>query len=146
MNMRPLQPPGESLSLPLSDTTYVLSAEQQDELQADLAGLVATSHSRRSIEQDPQPRKAETAQDFHEITRSILAAAANNESGALGVQIISEVQQKTGYEPAAVGAVFMELGEQGVVARSLTDPKVGVVLTEQGMLLHQNYDQMMNPE
>lgn len=99
-----------------------------------------------TYERDPQSRKVETPQDFHEIAKATLDAVANNESGALGGEIITEVQQKTGYEPAAVAAVFMELGEQGVVERSLTNLQAGVVLTEQGQVLRQNYDQLVNPD
>jgi len=47
---------------------------------------------------------------------------AANMNGALGSQIIADVQALTGYEPTAVAAVFMELAEQGIVERSISDP------------------------
>ncbi len=94
-------------------------------------------------EQEPQLRKAETPQDFHTLAKASLEAVANNSTGALGGQIIADVQAATGYEPAAVAAVFMELGDQGVVERSLTDPRAGVVLTQAGQHVYQNYDQLM---
>jgi hypothetical protein len=94
-------------------------------------------------EQEPQLRKAETPEDFHALTKAMLEAVANNSTGALGGQIIAAVQASTGYEPAAVAAVFMELGNQGVVERSFTDPMAGVVLTQAGQRVYQNYDHLM---
>jgi len=96
-------------------------------------------------EQQPQPRKAETPLDYNSIAKAALDIVAANMNGALGSQIIADVQALTGYEPTAVAAVFMELAEQGIVERSISDPQAGVVLSEQGQIFHQNFDQLMNP-
>ena len=95
------------------------------------------------MEQAAQPRKAESPNDFKEIARSMLGAVATNQTGALGGEIIASVQEATGYEPAAVAAVFAEMGDQGVLERSMTNPRAGVVLTEAGQAFFERFDDLM---
>ena len=95
------------------------------------------------MEQAPQPRKAESPNDFKAIARSLLGAVSTNETGALGGDLIAAVQAETGYEPAAVAAVFAEMGDQGVIERSMTNPRAGVVLTESGQVFFERFDELM---
>lgn len=91
----------------------------------------------------PEPRKAETPNDFKAIARSVLEAVSGNQTGALGGEIITGVHEVTGYEPAAVAAVFAEMGDQGVIERSMTNPAAGVVLTERGQVFFERFDELM---
>ena len=95
------------------------------------------------MEQAPGPRKAESPNDFQEIARSVLGAVATNQTGALGGEIIASAQEATGYEPAAVTAVFAAMGDQGVIERSIANPRAGVVLTEVGRALLERFDELV---
>lgn len=95
------------------------------------------------MEQAPQPRQIESPNDFKEIARYLLKAVSENKTGDLGNKIIADVQAATGYEFAAVAAVFAELGDQGVVERSEARPHAGIVLTEAGQDLFERFDELL---
>lgn len=94
-------------------------------------------------EHNRQPRNAETPEDFNEIARATLELLANNPEGILWDRTVSIVQLTTGYEQEAVSSVFMELGDEGAIRRSRSNPRAGVVLTEQGQMLRQKFNQLV---
>jgi hypothetical protein len=95
------------------------------------------------MEQAPEPRQAETIKDLNIIARALLQEISGNQSGALGGEIINNVQRSTGYMRPAVALVFAELAEQGILDRSLDNPQGGVALTAIGLDFLENFDELM---
>jgi hypothetical protein len=79
---------------------------------------------------------------FNIIAHSMLRTVSGNQTGALGMAIMADVQRETGCELETVGKVFDQMGTLRVIERSKTDLRAGIVLTEVGEELLKHFDEL----
>ena len=91
-----------------------------------------------------QLRKSESINenDFNIIAHSMLRTVLGSQTGALGMAIMANVQRETGCELETAAKVFDRMGTQGVIERSTTDLRAGIVLTEDGQELLKYFDEL----